>query len=48
VIVEYKNLENKGIWRIREFGEYRNLENIYEFGETIEARLWNLKKARPN
>jgi hypothetical protein len=35
VIVEYKNLENKGIWRIREFGEYRNLENIHEFGETI-------------
>jgi hypothetical protein len=38
VIVEYKNLENKGIWRIREFGEYRNLENIHEFGETSNDR----------
>jgi hypothetical protein len=31
-------LENKGIWRIKEFGEYTNLENtgiwrIKEFGE---------------
>jgi hypothetical protein len=23
-----KNLENKGIWRIKEFREFRNLENL--------------------
>ena len=39
-------MENRGTWRIEEFGESGNLENrgIWR----IEARLWKLQKARPD
>jgi hypothetical protein len=33
------DLENKGIWRIQEFGEYRNLEN---------KGIWRIKEFREN
>jgi hypothetical protein len=31
-------LENKGIWRIHEFGEYTNLENKGEIVEFAESK----------
>jgi hypothetical protein len=39
-------LENLGIWRIQELGDFRNLEKKRIW--RIKARLWNLKKARPD